>query len=229
MLSKEDLEAYHDNMVAEGMSSEAAQAVMEGLAEIKYDPKQSEPPKMSNSQQLTENAKGLEKIDAEIKHVEKEMEEQVNKYHRLLTDIEQCEATLEELDVKKKNAYQRKEEAHGDTAELVGAGKIVFKAFQGIGDDTKEEYDLLNLLVQELPTESGNAIACHLCNIIITAQSMVATEQIVNDSLRDDLAATRLQISDLMEYKRISQENDYDAEDGFPLEEEEIAVSRDEI
>ena len=48
---------------------------------------------------------------------------------RLLRDIEQCEATLEELDVKKQNAYQRKgEEAQGDTAELVGAGKIAFKA-----------------------------------------------------------------------------------------------------
>ena len=114
ILTKEELKAYHDNMVAEGMSSEAALAVMEGLTNIKYDPKQSEPPKMSNSQQLTQNAKGLEKIDAEIKHVEKEMEEQVNKYHRLLTVIEH---------ENKKNAYQRKEEAQGDTAELVGAGK----------------------------------------------------------------------------------------------------------
>ena len=50
------------------------------------------------------------------------MDEQVQRYHRLLKDIEQCEATLEELDVKKQNAYQRKEEAQGDTAELVGAG-----------------------------------------------------------------------------------------------------------
>ena len=34
---------------------------------------------------------------------------------------------------------------------------------------------------------------------------MVATEQIVNESLRDDLTAMKLQISDLMEYKRITQ------------------------
>ena len=122
------------------MSSKAALAIMEGLTKIKYNPKQSEPPKMSNSHQLTENAKGLEKIDAEMKRVEKEMDEQVQRYHRLLKDIEQCEATLEELDVKKQNAYQRKEEAQGDTAELVGAGKIAFKACQGVGDDTKEEY-----------------------------------------------------------------------------------------
>ena len=82
------------------------------------------------------------------------MDEQVQRYHRLLKDIEQCEATLEELDVKKQNAYQRKGEAQGDTAELVGAGKVALTACQGIGDDTKEEYELLNLLVQELPTES---------------------------------------------------------------------------